>query len=254
MAAFLDGCKFQAVSSGTVDFVVASASLGAMTPAQANAVNAKPYKYYAASLDKSQWEFGEGAYTVGSVTLARTTILFSSTGGAKVSFTTAPVVAIVALKEDLPSVEEATSLTTTQKGQFRTNIGVDFMTASSNFWDSTQSKVVTTDQLNATGSFVSLTDAATIAWDNSLGINFTVTLAGNRTLGNMSNPVVGRSGMLEVVQDGTGTRTLSLSANYKTDVGGGFTIDTVASRKNGILYFVRSATEVWLSLPFKGVR
>lgn len=254
MAAFLDGCKFTAVSSGTVDFVVSAAVLGAMTPVQANAANARAYKYYAASLDKTQWEFGEGNYTVGSVTLARTTILFSSTGGAKVSFTTPPVVALVALKEDLISIEEANSFTTAQKLQARTNIGVDFMTASSHFWDSSQIKTVTTDQLNATGSFVTLTDAATIAWDNFLGINFTVTLAGSRTLGNMTNPVVGRSGMLEVVQNGTGGFTLSLGANYKTDIGGGFTIDTVASRKNGILYFVRSATEVWLSLPFKGVR
>lgn len=124
----------------------------------------------------------------------------------------------------------------------------------SDWWDNTQSKTMLTDVMNATGAFVSLTDAATIAWDNRTGVNFTVTIGASRTLGNMTNPVVGRSGILEVIEGGAGGFTLTLSANYKTDVGGGFTIDTVAGRKNGIMYFVRSATEVWLSLPFKGVR
>lgn len=135
-----------------------------------------------------------------------------------------------------------------------TFVGLPTMTASSDWFDDTQSKIMLTDKMNATGAFVSLTDAATIAWDNRTGINFTVTIGASRTLGNMTNPVVGRSGMLEVIEGGAGGFTLSLGTNYKTDVGGGFSIDTVAGRKNGILYFVRSATEVWLSLPFKGVR
>jgi hypothetical protein len=100
MASFLDVCRFTAVSSGTGDFVVSAAVTGYQTPASAGATNGATYRYRAESADLSQWEVGYGAYTTGSTTLARTTILFSSTGS-KVSFSAAPQVAIVALAEDL---------------------------------------------------------------------------------------------------------------------------------------------------------
>ena len=122
MAAFLDGCKFWAASNGTADFVVASVFQGGLTPAQAGAVNGKPYKYYAVSANKLEFEFGEGIYVSGTTTLPRTTILFSSNGGAKVNFTLQPIVSIVALKEDLISIEEDNAFTETQKAQARENI------------------------------------------------------------------------------------------------------------------------------------
>jgi hypothetical protein len=65
-----------------------------------------------------------------------------------------------------------------------------------------------------------LTDAATIVVDASLGNNFTVTLGGNRTLGNPSNAVDGQMIMFRIRQDGTGTRTLTLDTKYRfgTDI------------------------------------
>lgn len=102
MASFLDNCDFNATSTGTGDFVVTTAVTGHQTPASANAVNATVYRYYARSADLSQWEQGFGAYTVSGTSLARTTVLFNSSGTAsKISFTTVPLVAIVALAEDL---------------------------------------------------------------------------------------------------------------------------------------------------------
>jgi hypothetical protein len=106
--AFLDVVGFTAASSGTVDFVVSAAVLGYQTPATAGAVNATVYSYRAQSADLTQWEDGFGAYTVGSVTLARTTIVFSSTG-AKVSFTAPPNVFITALTADLSNAALLTS-------------------------------------------------------------------------------------------------------------------------------------------------
>lgn len=61
------------------------------------------------------------------------------------------------------------------------------------------------------GAPVSLTDAATIATDASLGSYFRVTLAGNRTLGVPTNPADGQTAIWEVKQDGTGSRTLALT-------------------------------------------
>jgi len=67
---------------------------------------------------------------------------------------------------------------------------------------------------------VTLTDAATIATDASLGNIFTVTLGGNRTLGTPTNPTDGQKAIWIVSQDATGTRTLAYSNvfSFGTDV------------------------------------
>ena len=56
---------------------------------------------------------------------------------------------------------------------------------------------------------VALTDAATIATDASLSNTFTVTLGGNRTLGNPTNLTNGCIYQWYFTQDGTGSRTLA---------------------------------------------
>jgi hypothetical protein len=108
MASFLDVCRFTAVSTGTGDFVVSAAATGYQTPASAQATDAAIYKYRAESADLSQWEVGYGAYTVSSTTLARTTVLYNSSGTqSKISFSAAPQVAIVGLAEDLSPIDGA---------------------------------------------------------------------------------------------------------------------------------------------------
>jgi len=59
-----------------------------------------------------------------------------------------------------------------------------------------------------------LTDAATIVVNAALGNVFTVTLGGNRTLGNPSNPVDGQKIVVVVKQDGSGSRTLAYGTSY----------------------------------------
>jgi hypothetical protein len=123
MAAFLDICRFLPTAGGTTDWTYAAVVQGYQSPATAGAINGRLYKYRAESSDLTQWEVGEGAYNASTGSLARTTVLFSSAGTtSKVNFTSAPQVAIVALKEDLISVEEANSFTTTQQAQARTNL------------------------------------------------------------------------------------------------------------------------------------
>jgi hypothetical protein len=102
MVGFLDVCKFTAVSSGTGDFVVSAAVTGYQTPAGAGAVNGTVYRYRAESADLTQWEVGYGAYTSSGTSLARTTVLFNSSGTqAKISFSVAPQVGVVLLAEDV---------------------------------------------------------------------------------------------------------------------------------------------------------
>jgi len=133
MAAFLDLCRFNTSSGGTGDWVYSSEVTGCQSPAAAGAIDGREYKFQAISSDQTQWELAEGAYTAASGTLARTTVLYNSAGtgsaagqsgaGAKIDFSLPPTVAIVAIKEDLISVEEANAFTATQQAQARANIG-----------------------------------------------------------------------------------------------------------------------------------
>ncbi len=124
MAGFLDVCRFTPTAGGTTDWTFAVAAVGYQSPTAAGAVNGRLYKYRAESADLSQWEIGEGAYNSASGVFARTTVLFNSAGTtAKVNFTAPPQVAIVALKEDLLSIEEANSFTSAQQDQASTNLG-----------------------------------------------------------------------------------------------------------------------------------
>jgi len=59
-----------------------------------------------------------------------------------------------------------------------------------------------------------LTDAATVTWTISSGVNASVTLGGDRTLA-ISNPDGIRYGTLKVIQDGTGSRSLTPPAGTK---------------------------------------
>ena len=97
---FLDACGFNPASGGTGDFVVSAAVTGYQTPAGAGAVNGAVYSYRAQSSDMSEWEIGFGAYATGTTTLARTTVIASSTGS-KVNFSAPPSVYVTALTADL---------------------------------------------------------------------------------------------------------------------------------------------------------
>lgn len=96
--------------------------------------------------------------------------------------------------------------------------------------------------VNNSRQFLTLTDAATVFWDYSLGYNAVVTLADNRTLG-ITNVANGDYGTIKVIQDGTGGRTLALSGTNLV-VNGGAGAITLTSNANAvdILSFVYDGT------------
>jgi hypothetical protein len=118
------------------------------------------------------------------------------------------------------------------------------------FVGSETGKFVSPDKFRTATAPVTLTDAATIAVDFETGRNFTVTLGGNRTLGNPTNVQAGDSGVIYVIQDGTGSRTLAYASNWKA-IGSAPTIDGTASVVNVFSYFARSSTAI--SLTYLGV-
>ena len=93
-------------------------------------------------------------------------------------------------------------------------------------------------------TITTLTDGATITPDFSTSCNFTVTLAGNRAMANPSNPVAGQSGSIFIVQDSTGSRTLSWGANWDWAGGTAPTLTTAANAVDRVDYVVRSATSI----------
>lgn len=92
-----------------------------------------------------------------------------------------------------------------------------------------------------------LTDAATIAVDASTGNIFTVTLGGNRTLGNPTgSPVNGQLMEVRVRQDATGSRTLAYDTQYRfgTDVTSP-TLTTTAAKTDYLLFQYHSGDTKW---------
>ena len=94
------------------------------------------------------------------------------------------------------------------------------------------------------GEVTALTDASSIATDLALSNNFSVTLAGNRTLANPTNTVAGQSGSIFITQDGTGSRTLAFGSNFKFVAGTAPTLSTAASSVDRIDYVVAEATKI----------
>ena len=93
-------------------------------------------------------------------------------------------------------------------------------------------------------NIVTLSDGANISYDMDDGNNATVTLGGNRTLDNPSNVTVGQSGSIFIVQDGTGSRTLSFGSAYDFASGTAPTLTTAASAVDRIDYVVRTTTSI----------
>jgi len=89
-----------------------------------------------------------------------------------------------------------------------------------------------------------LTDAASIAVDFALGNNFLVTIGGNRTLAAPTNAVAGQTGQIYVIQDGTGSRTLSYNSVYQFVSGAAPTLSTGAADVDILVYSTRSATTI----------
>jgi hypothetical protein len=94
--------------------------------------------------------------------------------------------------------------------------------------------------------WVTLTYASTTATDASTGSNFEITLTGNLTLSNPTNMYDGQLVMWRLIQDSTGSRTLTLGSafNLGTDLAT-ITLTTTASKTDYLTCVYRSSTGKW---------
>ena len=86
-----------------------------------------------------------------------------------------------------------------------------------------------------------LTDGTNIDWDVQSQPVAKVTLAGNRTLNNATNGVTGQFVSLLIVQDGTGSRTLSFASNYEFASDTAPTLTTTASKGDFFVFYYNGA-------------
>ena len=114
--------------------------------------------------------------------------------------------------------------------------------------------VTVAGQLNGGTIILAETDTDTsntgsVTIDFSAHQNFVLTLTGNVTLANPSTESVGQSGVFVFIQDGTGSRTLSLGTDYESPAGGGITLSTAASAVDVVPYFVKASGSIQLGAP-----
>ena len=93
------------------------------------------------------------------------------------------------------------------------------------------------------------TNTGNVTLDFNAHQNFVLTFTGNVTLVNPSTESVGQTGFIAVIQDGTGSRTLTLGTDYESPASGGITLTTTASATDIIPYVVVAANRVALGTP-----
>ena len=94
-----------------------------------------------------------------------------------------------------------------------------------------------TNTANATGS-------TTLDFDAYQ--NFVLTFTGNVTLANPSTESVGQSGIIVIIQDGTGSRTIAVGTDYEWPAGTATTISTAGGAVDIIPYFIKAANSIQL--------
>jgi hypothetical protein len=125
------------------------------------------------------------------------------------------------------------------------NMAASAIATTAQYLANTTQKILSTDQIWAAAVPVTITDAATVTPDFSLGINFFVGLSvagATRTLANPINVKAGQSGTIFLQQDATGNRTVTWGSNYKFPGATKPTLSTGAGAIDVVSYCAYSST------------
>lgn len=109
----------------------------------------------------------------------------------------------------------------------------------------------TANTVTARTTVQTLTDGATVNTDASTGDLFRLTLGGNRTLANPTGMYDGQKVMWEFIQDGTGTRTITLGSKFAfgTDITE-VTLSTAAGKRDFMGAIYNLAADKWYVIAF----
>ena len=111
-----------------------------------------------------------------------------------------------------------------------------------------------TATLTVEGSAVGKTDTDTsnsgsVTLDYTTNQNFVLTMTGNVTLANPTTENVGQSGFITFIQDGTGSRVLSVGSQYFCAGGSVIVLSTAANSIDIVPYVVIAAGKICLGAP-----
>ncbi len=98
------------------------------------------------------------------------------------------------------------------------------------------------------GAVTTLTDAGAIYPNFAAANNFTLTIAGNRTIHNPTNQTAGQHGVIRINQDGTGGRVPAFASNWKFPGGTAPTFSTAANAQDLLAYYVAASGTVYAQL------
>ena len=117
---------------------------------------------------------------------------------------------------------------------------------SADFLSNTANKILTADRVWAAAIPVVIADGASVTLDFNTGIDFVWTIgAVGRTLANPNNIKTGQKGLLYLVQDATGNRTITTWGTvFKFPGGVKPTLSTAGNAVDVLSYAVKSGTEI----------
>ncbi|MGO8886272.1 MAG: hypothetical protein ACLP7J_06915 [Streptosporangiaceae bacterium] len=114
-----------------------------------------------------------------------------------------------------------------------------------------QAEAATVEQGAVAPAVVVLTDAATIAVDASLGNDFRVTIAGNRAMGNPSNPTAGQQIIFQVTQGSGAPFSITWGSSYEFSAGlPQPSLSTTAGDTDLLGFIYNAAKGKWLLAAF----
>ena len=114
-----------------------------------------------------------------------------------------------------------------------------------------ENQVATFTKTAIPSTLTDTSNTGSVTLDFRANQNFVLTLTGNVTLANPTTETAGQSGIMVFIQDGTGSRTLSLGTDYETAGGAGITLSTAASAVDVVPYFVKASGSIQLGAPQK---
>lgn len=104
-------------------------------------------------------------------------------------------------------------------------------------WRKAQSGIITT-----------LTDAATVTPDFAASNNFSLTLTGSHTVANPTHITAGQSGILRIVQGGSGSYTITWGSYFKWASGTAPTLSTTVGAVDVLAYYTDTTTFITSSV------
>jgi hypothetical protein len=233
------GTGWQALGPGTAGQVLATGGAGA-NPSWTSVTGAPAGATFAA-----QYNAGAGAF--GGLALTTNQLLIGQTGGAPVAITQSGLFDTVFSSTQGSVLYRAAGGTGWQAlgpgtaGQALTTGGA----GANPSWASVPSLSVSNSWTAGQAVTPSaLTDGATITPNFATSNNFTVTIAGNRTIANPSNVKAGECGFIAVTQDATGSRTLAWGANWKFNGGVPPVLTTTGGKTDLLTYCAASTTSI----------